>query len=553
MGMFCYQCQETARNSGCTVRGVCGKDEATANLQDVLVYSLKGLALAARRKKNTGMSVTEEAAFIMKGLFATITNANFDQNRIDQLIREALKRKTQILDQFSKGGPLNRIEAWSGHSREDMISKFVDASVQAEKNEDVRSLKEFIVYGLKGLSAYGDHAHILGFHDEELNSELVEILASTTQELSMSGLLELLVRTGNACVKAMALLDRANTSIYGNPEITEVDIGVRDRPGILVSGHDLRDLEELLEQTKDAGIDVHTHGEMLPAHSYPFFKKYTHLAGNYGGSWWKQDREFARFNGPILMTTNCIIPVKDSYRDRIFTTGMTGYPGVPHIPDREPGKQKDFTDLIERAKKCAPPEEIESGKILGGFAHHQIEQLSDKILEALKSGSISGFVVMGGCDGRMKSREYYTEVAKALPADTVILTAGCAKYRYNKLPLGDIGGIPRVLDSGQCNDSYSIAVTAMKLKELFDLTDINELPIDFDVAWYEQKAVCVLLALLALGFKGVRIGPTLPAFVSAHVKETLIEKFGLKASADVQSDVRAIVDRVKNIPGGKRK
>jgi hydroxylamine reductase len=517
------------------------------------VYSLKGLALASRRKKNAGMSVTEEAAFIMKGLFATITNANFDQNRIDQLIREALKRKTQVLDQFSTGGPLNRIEAWSGHSREDMISKFVDASVQAEKNEDVRSLKEFIVFGLKGLSAYGDHAHILGFHDEELNSELVEILASTTQELSMSRLLELLVRTGNACVKAMALLDRANTSTYGNPEITEVDIGVRDRPGILVSGHDLRDLEELLEQTKDAGIDVYTHGEMLPAHSYPFFKKYTHLAGNYGGSWWKQDREFARFNGPILMTTNCIIPVKDSYRDRIFTTGMTGYPGVPHIPDREPGKQKDFTDLIERAKKCAPPEEIESGKILGGFAHHQIEQLSDKILEALKSGSISGFVVMGGCDGRMKSREYYTEVAKALPADTVILTAGCAKYRYNKLPLGDIGGIPRVLDSGQCNDSYSIAVTAMKLKELFDLTDINELPIDFDVAWYEQKAVCVLLALLALGFKGVRIGPTLPAFVSAHVKETLIEKFGLKASADVQSDVRAIVERVKNIPGGERK
>ena len=553
MSMFCYQCQETARNSGCTVRGVCGKDEETANLQDVLVYSLKGLALAARRKKNAGMPVTEEAALIMKGLFATITNANFDQNRIDQLIRETLKRKTQILDQFSKGGPLNQIEAWSGGSREDMASKFVDASVKSEKNEDVRSLKEFIVYGLKGLSAYGDHAHILGFHDEELNGELMEILASTTQELSMSELFDLLVRTGNACVKAMALLDRANTSTYGNPEITEVDIGVRDRPGILVSGHDLKDLEELLEQTKDAGIDVYTHGEMLPAHSYPFFKKYTHLAGNYGGSWWKQDREFARFNGPILMTTNCIIPVKESYRDRIFTTGMTGYPGVPHIPDREPGKQKNFTDLIERAKKCAPPEEIESGKILGGFAHHQIEQLSDTILEALKSGSISGFVVMGGCDGRMKSREYYTEVAKALPADTVILTAGCAKYRYNKLPLGDIGGVPRVLDSGQCNDSYSIAVTAMKLKELFDLTDINELPIDFDVAWYEQKAVCVLLALLALGFKGVRIGPTLPAFVSARVKETLIEKFGLKASADVQSDVRAIVERVKNIPGGERK
>lgn len=546
MSMFCYQCQETARNTGCTVRGVCGKDETTANLQDVLVYSLKGLSLAAKRKKDAGMSITEEAAFIMKGLFATITNANFDPERITSLIREALKRKNQLIDRVSPPGPLNPFEAWSGGSRNALLDKIDDASVQAEKNEDIRSLKELIIYGLKGLSAYGDHAHILGYEDDELNGELVEILSATTSELTMSELLELLARTGNACVKAMALLDRANTSAYGQPEITEVDIGVRNRPGILVSGHDLKDLEELLEQTKGTGIDVYTHGEMLPAHSYPFFKKHKHLAGNYGGSWWRQDREFASFNGTILMTTNCIIPVKETYRNRIFTTGMAGYPGVPHIPDREQGKPKDFTELLERAKKCAPPEQIESGKILGGFAHHQIDQLSEKILEAVKAGKIRRFVVMGGCDGRIKSREYYTEVAKALPGDTVILTAGCAKYRYNKLQLGDIDGIPRVLDSGQCNDSYSIAAAALRLKSLFDLQEINQLPIDFDVAWYEQKAVCVLLALIALGFKGIRIGPTLPAFLSARVKETLVDKFGLRAPADVQSDVRAISEGKKN-------
>jgi len=546
MGMFCFQCQETAKNTGCTVRGVCGKDETTANLQDVLIHTLKDLALLTLRKKNSGESISEEGVFLMKCLFATITNANFDENRIAELIREANTRKKQLAKGYPTGGTLSRIEAWHGESKEDFINQAADASVQSEADVDVRSLKELIMYGLKGLAAYGVHAHILGFENEELLGELVEIIAATTSKLPFGDLLDLVLRTGKACARSMALLDEANTSTYGHPEITRVNTGVSNNPGILISGHDLKDLEELLEQTQGSGIDVYTHGEMLPAHYYPAFKKYSHLVGNYGGSWWRQDREFASFNGPILMTTNCITPVKEAYRDRIFTTGMAGYPGVSHIKD---GRPKDFSPIIALAKNCAPPgpiersemDPIETDEITGGFAHHQVEQLAEKIVQAVKSGRIRKFVVMGGCDGRMKSREYFTEVAKALPGDTVILTAGCAKYRYNKLHLGDIDGIPRVLDAGQCNDSYSIAVISQKLKEAFDLEDINELPVDFDIAWYEQKAVCVLLALLALGFTGIRIGPTLPAFLSENVKQLLIEKFNLKGTTDVESDVRAIV------------
>ena len=549
MSMFCYQCQETAGNNGCTARGVCGKDETTANLQDVLVYNLKGIALLAQRKRAAGESIAPEGRLIMRGLFATITNANFDSDRFKVLIAEAVDRKRELASRYAAGGsgggdasdsPLSEYESWSGSSDEQISAGFAGASVLSEEDEDRRSLTEFAVYGLKGLSAYGDHAVILGYEDEELYGELVDILADTTRGLPMDGLLDLLERTAGACVKAMALLDRANTETYGHPEMTRVDIGTGDRPGILISGHDLKDMAELLEQTVDAGVDVYTHSEMLPANYYPAFKKYSHFVGNYGGSWWKQNREFASFNGPILMTTNCITPVKDEYRDRIFTTGMAGYPGVPHIPDREDGKPKDFSAVIETARGCKPPEQIESGEIVGGFAHHQVEQLADRIVEAVKSGKIRKFVVMGGCDGRMKSREYFTEMAGGLPEDTVILTAGCAKYRYNKLKLGEIGGIPRVLDAGQCNDSYSIAVTALKLKEIFGLDDMGDLPVEFDVAWYEQKAVCVLLALLALGFKRVRIGPTLPAFVSENVKKVLVEKFDLRATTTVEDDLKAI-------------
>jgi hydroxylamine reductase len=537
--MFCFQCQETAGNSGCTVKGVCGKDQETANLQDVLVYALKGLAGLARRRERAGEGITAEAELIMRGLFATITNANFDPERIRSLVFEALGRKAELAASFPRD-ELTGVEAWQAGSGEELEAAFSRASVLAEENPDMRSLREFIVYGLKGLSAYGDHAGILGFRDEELDRELVGILAAVSDRLSVEELTGLLVRTGKACVQAMALLDRANTSTYGNPEITRVGIGAGSRPGILVSGHDLKDLEELLEQTREAGVDVYTHGEMLPAHYYPAFKKYGHLAGNYGGSWWRQGSEFDSFNGPILMTTNCIIPVKDAYRDRIFTSGMTGYPGVPHIPDRRDGKPKDFSRIIELARRCPPPRGIESGEIVGGFAHHQVEQLADKVVGAVKSGAIKKFVVMGGCDGRMKSRQYFTDLAQALPPDTVILTAGCAKYRYNKLPLGDIGGIPRVLDAGQCNDSYSIAAVALKLAEILGVDDVNQLPVDFAVAWYEQKAVCVLLALLALGFKGVRIGPTLPAFVSEKVKKLIVETYGLKATTDVDADLQAI-------------
>ena len=540
MNMFCFQCQEAAKNVGCTTKGVCGKEDVTANHMDVLVYNLKGLAWLAARKAASGEPISDEAGFITRGLFATITNANFDTDRITALTFKAIERKQKLVPAYGSGADVPEAVRFTGSTVEELEEAFSAASVLATEDEDVRSLREFIVYGLKGLAAYADHAAVLGYEDESVYREIVDELSATIEEHTIDELTGILVATGNTGVKTMALLDSANTGTYGHPEITRVNIGTGSRPAILISGHDLRDMAELLEQTKDAGVDVYTHSEMLPANYYPAFKKYDHFVGNYGGSWYKQGSEFASFNGPILMTTNCITPVRPAYRDRIFTTGMAGYPGVPHIADREDGKPKDFSGLIELAKTCDPPEQIEEGEIVGGFAHHQVEALADKVVDAVKSGAIRKFVVMGGCDGRQKSREYFTDLAKELPRDTVIMTTGCAKYRYNKLDLGDIDGIPRVLDAGQCNDSYSIAAIALKLKEVFELDDINDLPVDFAVAWYEQKAVCVLLALLALGFKGVRIGPTLPAFVSENVKAKIVEAFELKATTEVEADLAAI-------------
>jgi len=540
--MFCFQCQETAKNSGCTIKGVCGKKEDTANLQDVLVYMLKGLASLAARKLEAGKSVREEGRLVMKGLFATITNANFDNSRIEALVEEAASVKRGLRDQLSlPDAELSTAETWDAQTLSEMEDGVEVASILATSDEDIRSLRETIIYGLKGLAAYGHHAYVLGYESDEIYRNLIELLGATTKEKSVDELFGLVVKTGQTAASTMELLDRANTETYGNPEITSVNIGVGSNPGILISGHDLKDMEELLKQTEGTGVDVYTHSEMLPANYYPAFKKYKHFVGNYGNAWWKQGEEFDSFNGAILMTTNCIIPVKAAYRDRIFTTGMAGYPDVPHIEEREDGQPKDFSPVIKRALSCQPPKEIEKGTITGGFAHHQVTQLADKVVDAVKSGAIKRFVVMAGCDGRQRARQYFTDVAEALPQDAVVLTAGCAKYRYNKLNLGDIAGIPRVLDAGQCNDSYSIAVIAMKLKEIFGATDVNELPVDFDIAWYEQKAVAVLLALLALGFRGVRIGPTLPAFLSPAVAQKIVESFDLKATTDVQSDVAAIM------------
>ena len=551
--MFCYQCQETAKNTGCTIASVCGKNEETANLQDLLIYVLKGISVWAEKADELGVSLKKDTGlFIAKSLFATVTNTNFDSKRIIILIEEGLKRKEDIKNIFisaykkEKGvdfnGEVDDSAEWYPEDKSEYYSKAVHIGVLSAENEDVRSLRELLIYGLKGICAYLEHASILGYYNGEVNTFLIEGLASTTKDLSVDEMTEMVLKAGEYAVDAMALLDKANTSAYGNPEITEVNIGVRNNPGILISGHDLKDIEDLLEQTEGTGIDVYTHGEMLPAHYYPAFKKYKHFAGNYGNSWWKQNKEFESFNGAILMTTNCITPVRDSYKDRIFTTGITGYPDVRHIPDRENGKRKDFSEIIETAGRCKPPTEIETGKIVGGFAHNQVFLLADKIVDAVKSGAIRKFVVMAGCDGRQSSRSYFTEVAEKLPEDTVILTAGCAKYRYNKLNLGDIDGIPRVLDAGQCNDSYSLAVIALKLKEVFELDDINELPIAFDIAWYEQKAVAVLLALLHLGFKGIRIGPTLPAFLSPNVAKVLVDNFDLKITEDAESDIDAILE-----------
>jgi len=539
--MFCFQCQETVKNSGCTLKGVCGKTEDTANLQDLLVYALKGLSLLAISSQKKSIEVTDKyGLFTIKALFATITNANFDSKKITDLIIQALSLRDELKATLKTDLPKHDCANWKPSSDQDLSQKAKTIGVLSTENPDVRSLRELLIYGVKGISAYAEHAAVLGFYDKEIYNFVFEALASTTENLSVEQMTGLVLKAGDFAVKTMALLDKANTSTYGNPQISEVNIGVRNNPGILISGHDLKDMDELLKQTENTGVDVYTHSEMLPANYYPAFKKYKHLVGNYGSSWWKQDKDFESFNGPILMTTNCIIPVKDTYKDRVFTTGIAGYPGVKHIPDRKPGQSKDFSQLIELAKKCKPPKEIETGKIIGGFAHNQVLALADKVIEAIKSGAIKRFVVMAGCDGRQPGRNYFTEVAEKLPKDTVILTAGCAKYRYNKLNLGDIGGIPRVLDAGQCNDSYSLAFIALKLKEVFGLDDINKLPISFDIAWYEQKAVAVLLALLALGFKGIRLGPTLPAFISPTVAKVLVDNFGIKLISDVNSDLAEI-------------
>jgi hydroxylamine reductase len=538
--MFCFQCQETVKNQGCLVKGVCGKEESTAQLQDLLIYNLKGIAYLAESKIKKGEDITAIGKLICDSLFATITNANFDNARISELIKGAVAMKKQLTEEAGmKGAP--EAASWLTTDSTLFIEKGKTVGVLSTENEDVRSLRELLIYGLKGIAAYTDHAVVLGYSDNDIYKFMIEGLASTLKDLSVDEMIGLVLKCGEAGVKAMALLDKANTGTYGNPEITKVSIGVRSNPGILISGHDLKDMEELLIQTEGTGVDVYTHGEMLPANYYPAFKKYSHFAGNYGNAWWKQNEEFDSFNGPILMTTNCIIPVKDSYKERIFTTGMTGYPGVKHISDRAEGGKKDFSEIIALAKKCQSPVEIEKGEIVGGFAHAQVFALADKVVEAVKSGAIKRFVVMAGCDGRMKSRSYFTDVAEQLPEGTIILTAGCAKYRYNKLNLGDIGGIPRVLDAGQCNDSYSLAIIALKLKEIFGLDDVNKLPISFDIAWYEQKAVTVLLALLYLGFKTIRLGPTLPAFLSPNVVKVLVENFNIMPIGEVKSDIEAMM------------
>ena len=535
--MFCYQCQETAGCKGCTMVGVCGKKPNVAAMQDLLVYVTKGLSAVttALRKENKEVSA-DVNHLITLNLFTTITNANFDRESIETRIRATLDAKKEELARLSNRSGLPEAARWDGSDNWEAKAKTV--GVLSTENEDIRSLRELITYGLKGLSAYSKHANALLKDDEEVDAFLQRALAATLDDgLTVDDLIALTLETGKYGVAGMALLDKANTTAYGNPEITRVNIGVRNNPGILVSGHDLRDLEMLLEQTQGTGVDVYTHSEMLPAHYYPAFKKYPNFAGNYGNAWWKQKEEFDSFHGPILMTTNCIVPPKDSYKDRLYTTGAAGYPGCKHIPGGI-GEQKDFSAIIEQAKRCPPPAEIETGEIIGGFAHAQVLALADKIVDAVKSGAIKKFVVMAGCDGRAKSREYYTEFAKALPKDTVILTAGCAKYKYNKLDLGDIGGIPRVLDAGQCNDSYSLAVIALKLKEVFGLDDVNQLPIIYNIAWYEQKAVIVLLALLYLGVKNIHLGPTLPAFMSPNVAKVLIENFGIAGIGTVEDDMK---------------
>lgn len=539
MGMYCDQCQESVQKTGCIARGVCGKSETTAKLQDMLVYVLEGIAVCVEA---SGRRVTPELGrFISEALFVTVTNTNFDDDAIVDKIFEALALRDEVKRSFS-GVQLHDSAVWTGESKEDCIRKAETSGVAAlSENEDLRSLKSLVLYGLKGLAAYTDHAAVLGYVDESIYDFSVKALASLTKEMNADQLTALVMETGETAVKAMALLDKANTETYGNPEITTVKTGVGNNPGILISGHDLHDMEALLKQTEGSGVDVYTHCEMLPAHYYPAFKKFSHFAGNYGSSWWSQDKEFASFNGPILMTTNCIVPVKESYRRRMFTTGNAGYEGVKHVPAPENGEAKDFSEIIELAKTCQPPTEIENGEIIGGFAHNQVIALADKVVEAVKSGAIQRFVVMAGCDGRQNTREYYTDVADALPDDAIILTAGCAKYRYNKLQLGDIGGIPRVLDAGQCNDSYSLAVIALKLKEVFGLEDINDLPISYDIAWYEQKAVAVLLALLSLGVKGIRLGPTLPDFLTPAVQSVLVEKFDIKPIGTVEEDVSAMM------------
>ena len=546
--MFCYQCQETAKGTGCTVRGVCGKTPDVANLQDLLLFILKGIA--HYRVQLRALDAVDHSAdrFILDGLFMTITNANFDKQRFVEKIKEAIKLREQLKQIFlDKGGKLEKITFegafWTANTLEEMESKAGFVGVLSTENEDIRSLREMLTYGMKGMAAYTEHAYNLGHENPSIYEFIDRGLVATTLPLSADQLVQMVLECGKNGVDAMALLDKANTDTYGNPEITKVDIGVRKNPGILISGHDLRDLYELLEQTEGTGVDVYTHSEMLPAHYYPAFKKYKHFAGNYGNSWWRQVYEFQHFNGPMLFTTNCIVPPHPdaNYKDRVYTTGSAGFPGFKHI-ERKPGQPKDFSEIIEHAKRCPAPEAIETGSIIGGFAHNQVFALADKVVEAVKSGAIRKFFVMAGCDGRMKGREYYTEFAQKLPKDTVILTAGCAKYRYNKLPLGDINSIPRVLDAGQCNDSYSLAVIALKLKEIFRVKDINELPIVYNIAWYEQKAVIVLLALLYLGVKNIHLGPTLPGFLSPNVAKVLVEKFGIAGITTADDDLKFFLE-----------
>ncbi|MDY6281024.1 MAG: hydroxylamine reductase [Roseburia faecis] len=541
--MFCYQCQETAGCSGCTQMGVCGKNPEVAAMQDLLIYVTKGLSAITTQLRKEKTAISKDTNHLITwNLFTTITNANFDSQAIIARIRETLSMRRTLISQVKTTNRLPEAAFWDinpdTNTDDVLFAKAKEVGVLATKDEDIRSLRELITYGLKGLSAYSKHANVLLSEDPEMDAFLQRTLAATLDDsLTVDDLVALTLETGNYGVKGMALLDAANTGAYGNPEITKVNIGVGKNPGILVSGHDLRDLEMLLEQTQGTGVDVYTHSEMLPAHYYPAFKKYPNFIGNYGNAWWKQKEEFERFNGPILMTTNCIVPPKDSYKDRLYTTGAAGYPGCTHIKG-EIGASKDFSALIEQAKHCAPPEELEQGEIIGGFAHNQVLSLADSIVEAVKSGAIKKFVVMAGCDGRANSRNYYTDFAKALPKDAVILTAGCAKYKYNKLQLGDINGIPRVLDAGQCNDSYSLAVIALKLKEVFGLDDINDLPIVYNIAWYEQKAVIVLLALLALGVKNIHLGPTLPAFLSPNVANVLVDNFGIAGIGTVEDDMK---------------
>ncbi|MBW6457791.1 MAG: hydroxylamine reductase [FCB group bacterium] len=546
MSMFCYQCQETARNRGCTVVGVCGKTEEVARLQDLLIFITKGVSILADLGRKEHVIIEKADKFVFEALFTTITNANFDKNKILSKIKEGFWVRDFVRSELME----NNIEIpqdlpeqviWRTDDDAALLAKSTDVGVLKTENEDIRSLRELLTYGLKGIAAYAEHAYNLGYKDDAVFAFLHRGLTATTEKLGVDELVALVLACGEQGVGVMSLLDKANTSTYGNPEITRVNIGVRNRPGILISGHDLKDMEELLEQSKDTGVDIYTHGEMLPANYYPALKKYEHFVGNYGNSWWKQKEEFEQFHGPVLFTTNCIVPPKKEHIPRIYTTGSAGFEGCVHIPDRKSGAPKDFSVIIEHAKRCEPPEAIEEGEIVGGFAHHQVLALADKVVDAVKSGAIRKFIVMAGCDGRMKDRKYYEEFAMKLPADTVILTAGCAKYRYNKLPLGDIGGIPRVLDAGQCNDSYSLAVIAMKLKEVFGLNDINDLPIVYNIAWYEQKAVIVLLALLYLGIKNIHLGPTLPAFLSPAVTRVLVDNFGIAGIGDVDADLKELV------------
>ncbi len=547
MEMFCFQCQEAAKGTGCTVKGVCGKDDQVANLQDLLVWITKGISIYTTAAREIKVEWEDANRFVFDALFMTITNANFDKYKIEEKIREGIALRKEIRNRFeAEGGilidKLHESTRWNGKTIEEFYEKAAGIGVLSTVNPDIRSLRELIIYGLKGMAAYAEHAFNLGYNNHAVFAFMQRALAATTNvSLSVDQLVALTLETGKYGVEVMALLDKANTSNYGNPEISKVNIGVRNNPGILISGHDLKDIEELLAQTEGTGVDVYTHSEMLPAHYYPYFKKYEHLVGNYGNAWWKQTSEFETFNGPVLFTTNCIVPPKTSYKDRIYTTGMSGFEGNTHIPERKNGKPKDFSIIIEHAKKCLPPVEIETGSIVGGFAHNQVLQLADQIVDAVESGAIRKFFVMAGCDGRMKDRDYYTQFAESLPKDTVILTAGCAKYRYNKLPLGDINGIPRVLDAGQCNDSYSLAVIALTLKKVLKLEDINELPIAYNIAWYEQKAVIVLLALLSLGVKNIHLGPTLPAFLSPNVVRVLVENFGISGIRSVDEDMKILL------------